>query len=189
MNLYELQNEAAVCTLCELHKERNVPAFARGNPNAGMMVLGMCPGPDENAVGSPFVGRAGKVLDEILYTIFAGKTEPSDYVYITNIVKCFLKPGIKLEERWIDNCLPYLLVQLSIIKPKVIIGLGGDVCNFLLGGTTTIGRLRGNIYDYSNIGTKLICSYHPSYLARKGGSKHPDYDKVVEDFRKAVDLI
>lgn len=187
MDLYELQKEAAKCTLCELHKERNVPAFARGNPDGGMMVLGMCPGPDENVVGYPFVGRAGKILDEILYTIFTGETEPSDYVYITNIVKCFLKPGIKLEEHWIDRCLPYFLVQMHIIKPKVIVGLGGDVCNYLLGTDTPIGKLRGNIYDY--MGAKLICSYHPSYLARKGGSKHPDFKKVVEDFRKAVDLI
>ncbi len=187
MDLDELQKEAAICTLCELHKERNVPAFSRGYPKSDIMVLGMCPGPEENKIGVPFVGRAGKVLDEILYTIFTGETEPHDHVYITNIVKCFLKPGIKLEERWVDSCLPYFLVQMSIIKPKVIIGLGGDVCNFLLGGKTPIGKLRGDIYNFQI--ANLVCTYHPSYLARKGGSKHPDFKKVVEDFRKAIDLI
>ena len=72
MDLDELQKEAAICTLCELHKERNVPAFSRGYPKSDIMVLGMCPGPEENKIGVPFVGRAGKVLDEILYTIFTG---------------------------------------------------------------------------------------------------------------------
>ena len=187
MDLNELQKIAGCCTLCELHKGRKASVFARGNPDSSIMILGMCPGPDENVVGSPFVGRAGKVLDEVLYNAFTVDDNLSSCVYITNIVKCFVKPGIKLEEYWIDICLPYFLVQLCVIKPKVIIGLGGDVCNYLLNSDIPIGKLRDSVYEY--MGFKLICSYHPSYLARKGGSKHPDFSKVVKDFRKAIDLV
>lgn len=187
MDLQELETVAAECQLCRLHVGQDKPVFARGNPEASLVICGMCPGFDENIVGMPFVGRAGKVLDEILVRAFPEHVNPMDYVYVTNLVKCFVKPGIVLEEEWMGSCLPYFLVQLDLMKPKVIMGLGKDVCNYLLNVNTSIGKLRGKIYDYPH--AKLVCSYHPSYLSRGGSVKHKDFSKVVDDFKTAVNLM
>ena len=93
MNLEELEIEAGFCQLCDLYKDRNEPVFAKGSKDADIMICGMCPGPDENKMGVPFVGTAGKLLDKILIEAY-GRT---DSVYITNLVKCFVSPGKKLE--------------------------------------------------------------------------------------------
>ncbi len=189
MNLNDLKDTAAKCELCDLCRSRNKPVFSRGNPEADMVICGMCPGPEENAVGFPFVGTAGKILDEILQTIFTKESEfpPHYYVYITNLVKCFVPPGTKLATEWMNTCLPYFLVQINIIKPKVIISLGKDVGNFLLNNDLNMGVMRGKEYKYMS--STLICSYHPSYLARGGGSKHRHFSRVVDDFKLAVRFI
>ncbi len=191
MDLELVQQTAEYCTLCDLCKNRIKPVFGRGNPDADIVVCGMCPGPDENKIGLPFVGTAGKILDGpggILHQIFTGETEPSDYVYITNLVKCYVQPGTKLSEKWMIRCLSYFVAQIHFIKPKVIIGLGGDVCNFLLNNDfLKIGQMRGKEYKY--MGAKFIPTYHPSYLARGGGIKHRHFNIVVEDFRRALKYI
>ena len=185
MDLAQLQQAAAVCELCELCKGRNRPVFARGNINSPIVVCGMCPGPDENKEGYPFVeyAQAGSVLNSVIYDVFGD----SNALYITNLVKCFVQPGVKLQSEWMNRCLPYFIVQLQLLQPKVIIALGGDVCNFLLNNDEKIGRLRGRAYDYHNY--KLVSTYHPSYLARGGGKNHRDYPKVVNDFNLAKELL
>lgn len=167
------------CELCPLHKNRLSPVFARG-PETDIMICGMIPGPDENKAGSPFVGRAGQLLDIILRDVGL-----LDKVYITNLVKCALKPGIPLKQDWIDNCIAYILVQISFLRPKVIITLGADATNGLLGLPldTKIGELRGKAHDYLN--THVVPTYHPSYLIRGGGTQHKQYGKVIEDFELA----
>ncbi len=198
MDLNKLRDTAAKCELCDLCRGRNKPVFSRGNPGADTVICGMCPGPEENAVGYPFVGTAGKILDEILRAVFftdpyiarsiiTGETKLDDRVYITNLVKCFVPPGTKLTTEWMNTCLPYFLVQLNLIKPKVIIALGKDVGNFLLNNDLNIGVMRGKEYRYMS--STLICSYHPSYLARGGGSKHRHFSRVVDDFKLAVRFI
>ena len=180
MDLKDLQSTAAECELCGLYRGRNKPVFARGDSSSKIVVCGMCPGPDENKAGIPFVGVAGHLLDAILVGAFGDNYS----VYITNLVKCFVAPGTKLDGNWMNTCLPYFLVQLKLIQPKVIIALGKDVCNFLLNNEDNMGSMRGNVYDY--MGTKLIGSYHPSYLARGGDVKHKDFNRVVNDFKKAL---
>jgi len=188
MDLERLKTIQATCELCSLYKTRQRPVFERRsgiwkeNGPAEVMICGMCPGPEENKYGIPFIGTAGKILDAILEETINDRS-----VYITNLVKCFVTPGKSLEHEWMTTCLPYLLVQISLLKPKVIIGLGKDVCNYLLNTDAAIGKLRGNVYNY--MGTKLICTYHPSYLARGGGVNHRDFAKVLEDFKKAVSLL
>jgi DNA polymerase len=147
------------------------------------MIIGMVPGPEENEVGFPFVGRAGKMLDIILNRAGLGLQD----VYITNTVKCALKPGIPLKDLWISYCFPFLINQIYLIKPKVIITLGADATNALLGFPlgTKIGALCGSIHSYSD-DIKLIPTYHPSYLIRGGGEKHEHFDRVIEDFKKAL---
>jgi uracil-DNA glycosylase family 4 len=183
LDLKTIELTAASCTLCELCKGRIKPVFAKGSPASEVVICGMCPGPDENEAGIPFVGAAGGILDAILLEAF-GKVSSSLDVYITNLVKCFVPPGTKLDPKWMGSCLPYFLVQLKLIDPKVIITLGKDVSNFLLNNEDSMGSMRGNIYNY--MGIKLISTYHPSYLARGGGVKHRHFDRVVKDFEKAL---
>lgn len=185
MKLDLIQKTAAGCTSCDLHTGRKKPVFARGSDVSGMMIVGMVPGPEENEIGLPFVGPAGKCLENILIDIDIS----SDDVYITNAVKCALKPGIPLKEEWINACIPFLISQVFLIGPKVIITLGADATNALLGLPldTKIGDLRGKVNKYMN-SIYVVPTYHPSYLIRGGGTHHKDYKKVVDDFTFALTI-
>jgi DNA polymerase len=189
MDLPELESIASKCTLCELYKGRNKSVFARGSNNSRVIVCGMCPGRDENNAGSPFVGTAGKVLDTILVEAFGECSSMVD-VYITNLVKCFVPPGTQLQDNWMSSCLPYFISQIGLMKPSVLITLGGDVSNFLLATEKSkpMKELRGKVFDYMN-SIRLISTYHPSYLARGGGTKHRNFNDVVEDFSKALKFL
>jgi len=181
IDLEKIQDVAGECILCELCKGRDKPVFAKGNQHSKFMICGMVPGPEENKVGTPFIGKAGKLLDIILEQIGLTLND----VYITNVVKCALQPGIPLKQPWIDSCNIYLLAQISIIRPDVIITLGADATNALLGFPldTKIGQLRGKPQVYFN--THVIPTYHPSYLVRSGGEQHKHFGRVVEDFQLA----
>lgn len=184
MNIELLQDTAASCTRCKLHEGRLNPVFAKGNPNAKIMICGMVPANDENKVGLPFVGRAGQLLDKIL--VDSGCT--LDDVYITNLVKCFLAAGLPLQQPWIDSCLPYLITQIGIIKPKVVITLGKDASITLLsmGPKIALGKIRGKVFEYGS-GVSVIPTYHPSYLLRAGGKNHKSYPDVLKDFQLALE--
>ena len=184
MDLYELQHTASSCKQCDLYKGRIKPVFAKGNKDAKIMICGMVPAGDENKAGIPFVGRAGKLLDTILSE--SGLT--LDDVYITNLVKCYLAAGKPLKQDWIDGCISYLITQIGIILPSVIITLGKDSSIHLLGmgNTTSLGSIQGKLFDYADK-IKIIPTYHPSFLLRKGGTKSEYYQTVLDDFQKAID--
>lgn len=185
MNLELLQQRAAGCTACELHKGRNKPVFAKGNPSANVMICGMVPADEENKVGLPFVGRAGQLLDKILVDV--GWT--LEDVYITNLVKCYLAAGLPLNPSWVESCLPYLIVQIDLIRPKAILCVGKDASVALLGADpkTALGKLRGKVFDGA-FGTRIVPTYHPSYLLRGGGIGHKSYPTVLEDFELAKEI-
>jgi DNA polymerase len=170
---------AAECTQCELCKGRIKPVFARGNVNSRVIICGMCPGPDENQAGLPFVGVAGQILDLIIKEAFG--TTP---VYITNLVKCFVQPGKSLKDEWINACLPFFISQVGLIQPKALILLGKDVCSHFTKSKSSMGSLRGTTLSY--MGATALMTYHPSFLARGGGESHPEYNTVVKDFKKAL---
>ena len=184
MDLQELQEAAASCTLCELSKGRLNPVFAKGDSSSNIMICGMVPAMEENKVGLPFVGRAGKLLDHILNDVAI----PRGSVYITNLVKCFLAAGLPLNQDWIDACFPYLITQIGLTKPKVVLTLGKDATTTLLGLSNKIplGKVRGKAFEYGDI--KVIPTYHPSYLLRKGGTSSGDYPKVIDDFLMAKEI-
>ena len=190
MNLIKLQSFAAECNSCELHKDRITPVFAKGSPDAKIMICGMCPGPDENSIdnnnGWPFIGRAGQLLDQILDDVELTQKD----VYITNVVKCYLKPGIRLEDSWINSCFPYLINQICFVRPKVVVGLGADAGRALLNKpkTTSLGSMRDKRYKLTDE-TSIIVTYHPSYFLRAGGKKHKHYDKIIEDLNWVKDII
>lgn len=174
-----IRDTAANCKLCDLWKGRKNPVFDKGNPESNIMICGMVPAYEENKKGIPFVGRAGKLLDEILYNV--GLT--LDDVYVSNIVKCFLAPGKSLKEEWIDACLPYLICQISSVAPKVIVTLGLDASIGLLGlpADTKMGSIRGKVHKYG-LAIEVVPTYHPSFLLRKGGSNNDYFPRVVDDF-------
>jgi len=187
MDLPTLQQTAATCTLCELHRGRNKPVFAKGNSSSRIMICGMVPADEENKLGIPFVGRSGRLLDEILSEL--GWT--LNDVYITNLVKCYLAAGLLLQQHWIDSCLPYLIAQIGIIKPKVIITLGKDASSSLLGIDSKVSMakiMKEKVYEYA-LDIKVIPTYHPSYLLRGGGVGNPKYAEVVQDFVLAKNLL
>jgi DNA polymerase len=189
MDLKELKNEVSKCTLCNLSINRRITVFSKGNENADIMICGMCPGPDENSdsneEGYPFVGRAGKHLDEILEDVDLSL----DDVYITNVVKCFLQPGIRLEDDWIDSCFPYLVGQITNVNPKVIVALGADAGRSLLnvGKNIPLSYMREKYYNFTN-SIKLFVTYHPSYFLRSGGRKHRHYNRIISDLENIKKL-
>jgi len=180
MTLNELCQIASVCTSCSLNQDRIKPVFSKGSHSASIMICGMVPAKDENLVGTPFVGRAGKLLDILL------EQANLDYeqVYITNLVKCPVKPGTSLEDNWINSCSYYLNEEINIIKPKLIISLGKDASFNLLGLTKgAISGIIGGVYEYNWL--NIMPTYHPSFLVRKGGTKAPEYLQVAEHFKQA----
>jgi len=185
MDLEKVESIAARCCACSLHLWRDKAVFSKGNPNAGVMICGMVPAAEENKVGIPFVGRAGKLLDDIL--LDAGLS--MEDVYITNLVKCFLAAGLPLKQEWIDTCFPFLLTQIVLVEPKIIITLGKDATHNLLNldSKLPLGNVRGKVFDYRDI--KVIPTYHPSFILRRGGKASPDYTTCVEDFILAKGLL
>ena len=184
LDIEKIEKAAAVCRYCELHSGRIRSVFAKGNPAASLMICGMVPGPDENQIGLPFVGRAGKLLDNVLGDLGI----LSEEVYITNLVKCFLQPGKPLKPEWIHACLPYIISQITIIRPKVIITLGADASMTLLGldpKENLMRNIRGEVFDYTEQ-IKVVPTYHPSYILRQGGVNSKAYGDIVVDFKKAL---
>ena len=178
-----LAQMASKCQACELHRGRIKAAFSKGDLKAGIVICGMCPGPDENQIGIPFVGRAGQILDKIIMESFHKFSEDIyNGIYITNLVKCFVEPGTPLQKEWMDTCLPYFIAELGLLPADRIILLGKDVSSYLLHADGTIGSLRGKDFQY--MGKKTICTYHPSYIVRSGGEQSQAFGDVVKDFKR-----
>ncbi len=168
--LEELKKICQNCTLCNLSKTRTNVVFGEGDPKAKIMFIGEGPGETEDKTGHPFVGRAGKLLTKIIENVLELKREN---VYIANIVKC--RPPYNrvptIEEA--ESCKPYLLKQIEIISPKLLICLGKSAFMYLLNTDTPISRVRGQIFDFK--GKKVIPTYHPSYLLRNPSAKKDAY--------------
>jgi len=165
--LAALRERAIVCTRCpHLVSSRKQVVFGVGNPAAELMFVGEAPGADEDARGEPFVGAAGQLLTKIIQAM--GLTR--DDVYIANILKC--RPDMpagtsgnrKPTPEEMKTCSPWLLDQMEIIRPKVMVALGGVAVEGLLGKTDGITRLRGHWREYR--GTPLMPTFHPAYLLR-----------------------
>jgi uracil-DNA glycosylase len=179
-SLEELNRSICDCTKCVLHKNRNKFVFGSGNPNADVMVIGEGPGADEDAQGLPFVGRAGKLLTDILKAI---KFE-RDEVYIANIVKC-RPPGNRtpLPEE-METCIPYLRKQIELIKPKLVLCLGLTAAKGLLKRKESLGNLRGKVFEYEGI--NVMVTFHPAALLRNPNWKRDCWEDV-QKFRKLYD--
>ena len=155
-----IREDIGDCTRCRLHKGRTNIVFGVGNVNAELMFVGEGPGADEDAQGEPFVGRAGQLLNNMISAMGLKRED----VYIANVVKC-RPPGNRTPEKdECDICSPFLLRQIEVIRPKVIVALGAVAAKNLLAINDSMGNLRGRWYDFK--GSRLIVTYHPAYLLR-----------------------
>ncbi len=181
-SLTELNDLICNCQKCSLGKTRNKFVFGVGNPDADALFVGEGPGADEDALGEPFVGRAGKLLTDILKAIKFSRDE----VYIANIVKC-RPPGNRTPSQdEMDKCLPYLEKQIELIKPKVIMCLGATAAAGLLKKKDSLTNMRQKVFEYKGI--KTLVTYHPAALLRNPNWKRGCWEDV-KLFRKMYDEI
>ena len=174
--LERIREDLGDCTRCRLHEQRNKIVFGAGNPRAELVFVGEGPGHDEDVQGLPFVGRAGKLLTQMIEAM--GLTR--EQVYICNVVKCRPPENRKPEDDEVATCSPYLFRQLDVIAPKAIVCLGLTAAQALLKTKDSISRFRGEWFDYR--GTKLLATYHPAYLLRNPNAK----GEVWKDLQKVM---
>lgn len=179
-SLEELHISIGSCTKCVLHKGRNKFVFGNGNANADVMCIGEGPGAEEDKQGYPFVGRAGKLLTDILKAIKFSR----DDVFIGNVIKC-RPPGNRTPlPSEMNTCSPYLLKQIDLIKPKLILCLGLTAAQGLLNKKESLTSMRGKIFDFR--GAKVMVTYHPAALLRNPQWKKGCWEDV-QKFRKLYD--
>jgi uracil-DNA glycosylase len=157
----ELKQAVVGCTACGLHKTRTQTVFGVGDENADWMLIGEAPGAEEDRLGDPFVGQAGKLLDNMLAAIELSRTRN---VYIANVLKCRPPGNRNPEPEEVARCTPHLLRQIEFVKPKLIIAMGRFAAQTLLDTDASIASLRGKLHRYA--GLPLIVTYHPAYLLR-----------------------
>jgi DNA polymerase len=173
-SLQDIRMELGDCTRCKLHLGRTHLVFGVGNPKADLLFVGEAPGRDEDLQGEPFVGRAGKLLTDIIEAIGLSRKE----VYICNVIKCRPPENRNPEPDEIDQCSPFLKAQIESVGPKVIVTLGKFAAQTVLQTETPISKLRGQFQMYHNI--PLMPTYHPAFLLRNPAAKK----EVWEDMKQ-----
>jgi len=179
-NLNQMEKIVQNCHLCQLSKTRKNIVFGEGDINAEIMFIGEGPGANEDQSGKPFVGRAGELLTKIIENVLHIKREDT---YIANIVKCRPPNNRVPTAQEVKSCIPYLLKQIDIINPKIIITLGATAYNNLTQDTTPISKIRGEVLNFGN--AKLIPTFHPSFLLRNPSAKK----FVFSDMKKVKQLM
>jgi len=177
MDWAQLKAKVAGCTDCKLRAGCTQTVFGVGDENADWLLVGEAPGSEEDRLGEPFVGQAGKLLDNMLAAVSLSRGRN---VYIANVLKCRPPGNRNPEPDEVAKCSPHLLRQISLIRPKLILAMGRFASQALLGTDATIASLRGRVHQYA--GVPLIVTYHPAYLLRN----LPDKAKSWVDLRFAV---
>ncbi len=177
--LLRIREDLGECTRCKLHKNRHSIVFGDGNPKAELVFVGEGPGADEDAQGLPFVGRAGKLLTQMIEAMGLQRKD----VYICNVVKCRPPENRLPEDEEINTCSPFLLRQIDVIAPKVIVCLGAVAAKTLLQTNRGISQFRGQWLEYR--GSKLLATYHPAYLLRNPNAK----GEVWKDLQKVMAVL
>ncbi|MDZ4097447.1 MAG: uracil-DNA glycosylase [Methylophilaceae bacterium] len=167
-----LQDCVKSCEACGLSVTRTQTVFGVGDPNADWLIIGEAPGAEEDRKGEPFVGQAGKLLDNMLAAI---QLKRGQNVYIANVLKCRPPENRDPHGEEVTQCDPFLKRQVELIQPKLIIALGKFASQSLLDTDATVASLRGRLHDYN--GVPVIVTYHPAYLLRN----LPDKAKAWED--------
>jgi len=170
----ELKQIVPACTACALHKTRAHTVLGVGDENADWLLVGEAPGAEEDRTGEPFVGQAGKLLDNMLGAIGLSREKN---VYICNVLKCRPPGNRNPEPDEVANCTPHLQKQIELIQPKLIVAMGRFAAQTLLGTDASIASLRGRLHQYA--GLPLIVTYHPAYLLRNLPDKAKSWQDLV----------
>ena len=168
----ELKQAVPACTACGLHQARTQTVFGVGDENADWMLIGEAPGAEEDRLGDPFVGQAGKLLDNMLAAIGLSRRQN---VYIANVLKCRPPGNRNPEPEEVAKCTPFLVRQIGLVQPRLVLAMGRFAAQTLLATDASIASLRGRVHRYQ--GVPLIVTYHPAYLLRN----LPDKAKAWED--------
>ncbi len=176
-SLAQVAEQASGCTKCRLAQGRTQVVFGVGAPDADLVFIGEGPGFHEDRQGEPFVGAAGQLLTRMLEGIALRR----DQVYICNVVKC--RPPGNRDPRAdeIDACTPWLVEQLSLIQPRVIVTLGNFATRFVLDTPSGITRMRGRIHDWH--GRTVIPTFHPAAILHGGGERSRQFELLRDDFQ------
>jgi len=177
--LLKIREDIGDCTRCKLHKKRTHIVFADGNPKADLIFVGEGPGADEDATGIPFVGRAGKLLTQMIEAMGLQRKD----VYICNVVKCRPPDNRQPEKEEVAACSPFLSRQIDSIAPKVIVCLGSTAAQTILQTNRGISQFRGEWLEFR--GRKLLATYHPAYLLRNPAAK----GEVWKDLQKVMAVL
>ena len=169
-----LEVRVSECTRCELHTSRTRTVFGVGNHSADWLVIGEAPGHDEDQQGEPFVGRAGQLLNAMLRA--AGLQR--EQVFIANILKCRPPNNRDPKPEEVACCEPYLLRQIELIRPRLILAVGRIAAQNLLDTQTPIGKLRGEVHRFRDTGIPVIATYHPAYLLRSPMEKRKSWQDL-----------
>ena len=178
-SLLKIRADLGDCTRCKLHRGRTTLVFGDGNPKAELVFVGEGPGRDEDEQGLPFVGRAGKLLTQMIEAMGLQRKD----VYICNVVKCRPPENRTPEKEEVDTCSPFLLRQIDAIAPKVIVCLGSVAAQTLLETNRGISHFRGEWLEFR--GRKLMATYHPAYLLRNPSAK----SEVWKDLQKVMAVL
>ena len=171
-DLPSLSAFVSACTRCALHETRKMPVFGEGAHDARVVCVGEAPGAREDETGRPFVGRAGQLLDRLLLTVGLAR----ESVYICNVLKSRPPNNRDPLPDEVQACSPYLLRQLALIEPEVIIAFGAFAARTLLGTTSALGRMRGSVHRYA--GYPVVVTYHPAALLRNPGWTRPTWEDL-----------
>ncbi|MBN1271801.1 MAG: uracil-DNA glycosylase [Candidatus Aminicenantes bacterium] len=174
-----LESAVLSCRGCRLSETRTKAVPGEGDIRTGLMFVGEGPGRDEDIQGKPFVGRAGQLLTKII----AAMKYDRNQVYITNVVKCRPPNNRNPKPEEIEQCRDYLLEQIDIIQPRVIVTLGRVAADFFVKSSLKMTDLRGHFYDFQGI--QVMPTFHPSYLVRNEGNKSLKR-MVWEDMKKVM---
>ena len=180
IELKALSDKVRQCQACSLHLRRQNTVFGHGPIEADWLFVGEAPGSNEDKQGLPFVGRAGQLLNSILFSIGLARDE----VYITNVLKCRPPANRDPMGEEVIQCEPYLHDQINHIKPEIIVAMGRFAAQALLKSTSSIAELRGQRHEYSELKIPLVVTYHPAYLLRSLLEKQ----KVWKDLQFAQSL-
>jgi uracil-DNA glycosylase family 4 len=179
LTLKDIRSELGDCQRCKLHRTRRTLVFGEGNENAKLMFIGEGPGYDEDVQGRPFVGRAGQLLTKIIQSMHLQRED----VYIANVIKCRPPQNRNPEPDEIASCSPFVLKQISAIRPRIVCALGTFSAQTLLKTTTKITALRGRVFSLDT--TRVIPTYHPAFLLR-----NPEKKKDVwEDMKQVMECL
>ena len=173
-----LRSEVLKCTRCPLHLTRTQGVFGVGPKRADWLVIGEAPGAEEDRRGEPFVGVAGQLLDAMLRAIGLDRRTN---VYIANVLKSRPPGNRDPRPEEVAACLPYLVRQIALLQPKIMLAVGRIAAQNLLATTVPLGRLRGQVHRFGELNTPLVVTYHPAYLLRTPADKR----KAWEDLKFA----